>query len=216
MVTCVEEGVRCPAEAWQRSGRGPAIAAGAEIGKANVANRDTQLLARIADGDAGAFAALYDRHAPRLLGFLTRMLGERAEAEDVLQVTFLQVWRRAVQFDPGRAGAAAWLHVVARSRATDVLRRRRPVVSADAATEDASASPDTRLAQEDTREDVERALKHLPENQRSAIRLAFYAGMTHVQIADRLSVPLGTVKTWIRRGMHQLKSLLEGPQEVSA
>ncbi len=182
-----------------------------------MANRDTQLLARIARGDARAFGMLYDKYAPRLLGFLTRLLGDAAEAEDVLQVTFLQVWRRAGQFDPSRAGAAAWLYVVARSRATDVLRRRRPVVSSEAAAaKDEVGAPDARVAAGDARADVERALEHLPDNQRSAIRLAFYAGMTHVQIADRLSVPLGTVKTWIRRGMHQLKSLLEGPQEVSA
>lgn len=182
-----------------------------------IAGSDEQLMVRIADQDTAAFAALYDRYAPRLLGYLTRLLRDEADAEDVLQTTMLQVWRKATLYDPARARAAAWLYVIARSRATDVLRRRRHLPSVDTAPERGeTADLDAALRTEDVRADMQRAMRGLPENQRSAIRLAFYAGLTHAQVAERLDAPLGSVKTWIRRGMSRLRSSLEGPQEVSA
>lgn len=178
---------------------------------------DEQLMVRIAGRDTSAFAALYDRHAPRLLGYLVRLLRDETEAEDVLQTAMLQVWRTADRFDPARARAAAWLYVIARSRATDVMRRRRPVSGRAPGTE-AAETPDLAapMQREDERTGMRQALKALPENQRSVIRLTFYAGLTQSEVAERLDLPLGTVKTWIRRGMLALRSSLDGPREVSA
>ena len=174
-------------------------------------------MVRIAEEDADAFAAFYDRHAPNVLGYLTRLLRSRTEAEDVLQAAFLQVWRKAPSFDPSRGAPRAWLYLIARSRAFDALRRQRATASIDRAPEPgAEVELGRGLEQAEASERVRDALGQLPENHRSAIRLAFFFGLTHTDVAERLEVPLGTAKTWIRRGMQQMRDILEGRQEVSA
>jgi RNA polymerase sigma-70 factor (ECF subfamily) len=169
---------------------------------------DQELIRAVAAGDAVAFAELYDRHAARVLGLLVRWLGDRGEAEDALQETFWHVWRRAARYDPGRAPPAVWLLLIGRSRALDRLRRRRPEA---AAAEGADADdPAAALVEEESSRQVREALALLPEEQRSAILLAFYGGLTHEQVARRQAIPLGTVKTRIRLGMKRLRQLLGG------
>lgn len=174
---------------------------------------DQLLIERVAGGDRQAFAALYDRYAPRLLGLIVRILGIQGDAEDVLQETFLQVWRTAERFDSGRAPADVWLLLLARSRALDRLRRRVPVaeaaieqLSSDDPTAEVARQEDARLARE--------AVRRLPLEQRMVVELAFFHGLTHEEIAARLNTPLGTVKTRIRLGLNRLRACMapsDGP-----
>jgi RNA polymerase sigma-70 factor (ECF subfamily) len=174
-------------------------------------------LVRIAAGDRAAFGVFYDRHAARVCGLLTRLLGRRPEADDVLQETFWQVWTRAGGYDPQRSGPLVWLIMIARSRALDCLRRGGRRIPAPA--------PGPTLAPDQGAEAVERdedarqagaALEQLPEEQRTVIRLAFYDGLTHTQIADAQSLALGTVKTRIRLGMRRLREILTSPERAVA
>lgn len=174
---------------------------------------DLHLLGRAAAGDRDAFARLFDRHGSVALGLLTRMLGERASAEEVLQETFLQVWQQARRYEPRLARPRAWILMIARSRALDRLRsqsareRREEVV---ARWETASSGPVgiRNLEQEERRRAVAAALDALPAEQRQAIELAFFGGLTHTQIAERLAAPLGTVKSRILLGMNKLRQSL--------
>lgn len=171
---------------------------------------DQQLVSRIASGDRAAFAEFYDRHAPAVLGLLLRLLGQRADADDVLQEAFLEVWRRAPQYDGARATPLGWLTLIARSRAVDHLRRRRPPnAPAPEAADVMLADPADGLERREAAGCVRAALKQLPTEQRSAIGLAFFAGLTHEQVAQRLGVPLGTAKTRIRLGIQRLRALLD-------
>jgi RNA polymerase sigma-70 factor (ECF subfamily) len=171
---------------------------------------DHELVEAIKAGDAAALAALYDRHAGQVLGLLVHWLGDRDGAEDVLQETFWQVWRRAAQYDASRSPPGAWLHLIARSRALDWLRRRRPEGAAGAGAASGPEDPAGALLAEESSQRLRDALSRLPEVQRNAILLAFYDGLTHEQIARRQAAPLGTVKTRIRLGMRRLRRLLEG------
>jgi RNA polymerase sigma-70 factor (ECF subfamily) len=177
---------------------------------------DATLLERIARKDIASFGEFYDRHAPRVLGMLTRMLGRSGDAEDVLQEVFLQVWNRAADYDFQRASPLAWLIVVARSRALDQLRRRKargvPTDDAQRVTEDDPGLP---LEQREARQVVLAALARLPDEQRQALELAFYRGLTHEEISQRLGLPLGTVKSRIRLGMGRLRTSLKPLSEVS-
>jgi RNA polymerase sigma-70 factor (ECF subfamily) len=172
------------------------------------------LLARMAAGEARALAALYDRHAPLLLGLLLRMLGERGEAEEVLQEVFLQAWREASRYRPELAPPRGWLLLLARSRALDRLkseaaRRRREEASARLEPDRAAVPEGTaRLQRGERRRQVRSALGELPAEQRQAIELAFFEGLTHSEISARLGLPLGTVKSRVLLGMRKLRLLL--------
>jgi RNA polymerase sigma-70 factor (ECF subfamily) len=176
-------------------------------------SEDVHLLGRAAAGDRDAFARLFDRHGSVTLGLLTRMLGERSSAEEVLQETFLQVWQQARRYEPRLARPRAWILMIARSRALDRLRsqsareRREDVV---ARWDAASSGPVgiRNLEQEERRRAVAAALDALPAEQRQAIELAFFGGLTHSQIAERLAAPLGTVKSRILLGMNKLRQSL--------
>lgn len=172
--------------------------------------RDEQLISRMCGGDREAFAALYDRHAARTLGYLAGITGTRAEAEDVLQETFWQVWNRAATYDPSRGSPLAWILRIARSRAIDLMRRRT-VPSLEASTDIPAAQDVADAAErEELMQSAHRALDGLAAEERDAIRLVFYRGLTHVQVAARTGTPLGTVKTRIRRGMQRLRESLNG------
>jgi len=171
-------------------------------------------MGRIAAGDREAFARLFDHHSPLVLGFLVRILGSRSEAEEVLQEVFLQVWRQASRYEPGRSTPRGWILVLARSRALDTLRsresrqRREVEVSADGPL---PASPPVGTAGLEARErqaQVSSALDLLPAEQRRCIELAFFEGLTQSQIAHRLDAPLGTVKSRIHLGMNKLRQVL--------
>jgi RNA polymerase sigma-70 factor (ECF subfamily) len=173
---------------------------------------DAELIARIARGDRQAFAEFYDRHAPRLLGLLRHWLGSRADAEDVLQESFWQVWRNAGTYDAARAAPDVWLLVMARSRALD-FQRRRPAAehegsSGKQCTTECS-EPWLAMAADELNQRVRRAVDTLPEQQRSAVCLAFYCGLTHDQIARQQAIPLGTAKTRIKLGIRRLRAMLD-------
>ena len=175
---------------------------------------DADLVRAVARGDEHAYASLYDRYASILLGLLIRILHSRAEAEDVLQEVFLQVWQRAANFDETRGRAFTWLVTLARSRAIDRLRSlaSRDRVAEESArevpTEEASDAVADAMRAEQS-EIVSRALAELPEEQRRAISLAYFDGLTQTEIADRTGEPLGTVKTRTRAGLKKLRDLLD-------
>ncbi len=171
---------------------------------------DLQLLQRVASGDAAAFAEFYDRHAPRLLRILARWLADPAAAEDVLQETFWQVWRGAGRYDARRSPPGAWLFLMARSRALDYLRHRRPEPVVADRRPDGKADPALVLEHEEATRQVREALASLPREQRDALVLAFYNGLTHEQVAASQAIPLGTAKTRIRLGIRRLRVLLGG------
>lgn len=182
-------------------------------------NRDDQeLLSRIAASDVEAFESFYDQHAPTLFGVLTKVLASRSEAEDVLQEAFEQVWRTAGSFDPRRGAAIGWLISIGRSRALDRLRSAslRTKREREAAIEDARFSPNGDqmsgfrfAAVNELREAVKAALAEIPDDQKRALELAYYKGMTQVEIAGSLGQPLGTVKTRMLLGMKKLRLRLE-------
>ncbi|MBX3399025.1 MAG: sigma-70 family RNA polymerase sigma factor [Gemmataceae bacterium] len=169
---------------------------------------DGEILGRVAQLDRSAFEDFYDRYTARVFGFLLHLLRNRAEAEDVLQETFWQVWRQADRFDAGRASAEAWVLMIARSRAVDRLRRRREAVTDTIPEVPTDSQPEISLSRQDDAVQVTAALAVLPFDQQEPIRLAFFEGLTHEQIARHLKIPLGTVKTRIRLGFLRLRERL--------
>ena len=178
---------------------------------------DVELLKAVARGDEQALAQLYDSYRVILFGLLVRILNSREEAEDVLQEVFLQVWRRARDFDETRGKPFTWLVTLARSRAIDRLRSlgaRDRVAQAsvrEAAEEVSDAARDTFRSEQ--RALVTSALSQLPEEQKRPLVLAYFDGLTQSEIATKLGAPLGTVKTRMRAGMIKLRELLTGKNE---
>jgi len=164
----------------------------------------------VARGDESALGRIYDRYRLILFGLLVRILHSREEAEDVLQEVFLQVWRRAGDFDEARGRAFTWLVTVARSRAIDRLRalgsRARLAEAVPAAEQIGDAAQEA--FQSEQAEVVRHALAQIPTDQRQALLLAYFEGLTQMEIAARLGAPLGTVKTRMRAGMMKLRELL--------
>ena len=191
----------------------------AVLGPSATAPRDERLadqaaLARLARGDQSALAELYDRHARPIYSLALRILREQSDAEDIVQEVFAQAWNQAARFDTSRGAVAAWLLMMARSRAIDRLRARRsrPETASDAeAVErmpDAAVRQDLQLLSSEQVGMLKTALNGLPAPQREALELAYYEGLTHTEIADRLSEPLGTVKTRIRQAVIRLREAL--------
>jgi RNA polymerase sigma-70 factor (ECF subfamily) len=173
---------------------------------------DHELASRIAEQDPGALEICYDRHAGRVLGLLLKLVGNREDAEDLLQATFLEAWRFGHQYDPSRSRLDAWLLLIARSRALDHLRRRRPIAEVAAVgvcEPSSSGGPPEDFERVEAGLRLRDALQQLPQDQSQAIRFAFLAGLTHAEIARRLEVPLGTIKTRIRLGMNRLRDILQ-------
>lgn len=181
---------------------------------------DQMLLARVALRDREAFAMLYDRHAPRVFGLISKLVPARREAEDLLQDVFWQVWNRANQFDAARGMPADWLLLIARSRCRDHWRRagRRPMITLpeDAQYgEDQSSDHPGDVERQEFAHLARRAMDELPSEQRHCIQLAFWQGLTHQEIASSQGLPLGTVKTRIRLGMRKLRDILVRPEDRS-
>ncbi|HXG34937.1 MAG TPA: sigma-70 family RNA polymerase sigma factor [Bryobacteraceae bacterium] len=177
--------------------------------------RCVECLQRVRAGDSEGLALLYDLTTPVLYPLVLRILGQAGAAEEVLLDVYLEVWRKAESFDRERGSAMSWLVMLARSRAIDRLRsragerkREQPLPGKDVLRGIADPEQET-LAAERRRIIVE-ALARLADGQREAIELAFYEGLTHAEIAERLGQPLGTVKTRIRSGMMRLRALLAG------
>ena len=185
------------------------LPAGAEARRA-----DEAALARMAQGDHDGLAELYDRHARAIYSLALRILQDRAEAEDVVQDVFAQVWTQAARYDTSRGAVAAWMLMMARSRAIDRLRSRRarPDNTADTGATlnmpDAGVPQDLQLLSAEEVARLRRALAELPLLQRVALELAYYEGLTHAEIAERLEEPLGTVKTRIRQAVIRLRESL--------
>lgn len=177
---------------------------------------DRAALERVARRDESGLAELYDRHGRLIYSLALRVLRDQGDAEDVVQEVFAQVWRQAGRYDRARGNVAAWLVMLTRSRAIDRLRRRQarpeaPGIESDAlAIADDAPLADDQLLTAVRAEAVRLAMDGLPLLQRIAIELAFYEGLTHVEIAERLEQPLGTVKTRIRQGLLALRSRLAG------
>ena len=170
---------------------------------------DAELLERVGSGDRGAFEELYRRYARPVLGLALRRLGDRGRAEDAVQDAFTAVWRSARSYDPARGAGAAWLYTVARNAIVDGARRR-PEPPAEAPDEQAvGAGPDERAEVSWLAWRVHRAIEELPENERHVIELAYWSELSQSEIAERLRVPLGTVKTRTRSALSRLAGLLE-------
>jgi RNA polymerase sigma-70 factor (ECF subfamily) len=170
------------------------------------------LLSQVANGDREAFRRLYDLQASRLYGVALRVTRQHSLASDAVHDGFLQVWRNAARFDASRGSPEAWLVSLVRYRALDIARRRVRETSVDQMPEqeDPDPGPLAQLEQSEDGKALHHCLGQLEENRRQLIVLAFVEGLTHSEVAERLKVPLGTAKSWIRRGLQVLRSCLEG------
>ena len=176
----------------------------------------TQLLSATAAGDQRAFRELYDACSPHLFGLLLRMLKRRDWAEEALQDCFLKVWQKAETYAPEKGAPLTWLMTVARYRALDLLRVKRPEVDMPEEGEDQSLSfaddaqsPEDGAIESEGIGRLDDCMKGLQEEQRQSVLLAYYEGYTHQELAERLKAPLGTVKSWVRRGLSRLRECLE-------
>ncbi len=171
------------------------------------------LLARSALKDQQAFAELYRRTSSKLLGVALRILRRQDWAEDVLQESFVNIWHHAQDYTQARSAPMTWMTSIVRNRSLDWLRRPREETPDDFElmldyTSDDRPGPLERLTDSADAKRLARCLEQLEPSQRQTIALAFYHGLTHSELAEHLKAPLGTVKTWVRRGLEQLKSCL--------
>lgn len=171
---------------------------------------DEELLARVARGDEGALAELYDRFARVAYGLAVRVLRDPALAEDAVQDAFLAVWRTAVSFDPRRGSASTWLLTLVHRRAVDLVRReeRRRTDTLDELPVAGGDATDETAAIREQRRKVQTALVQLAPEQREALELAYYGGLSQSELAERLGIPLGTVKSRMFAGLGRLRDLL--------
>ena len=179
------------------------------------AERDelNRLLQQAGRNDQKAFAELYKRTSSKLFGVCLRMLRDRGEAEEVLQETYTAVWRRAGSFDASRASAITWLITLSRNKAIDRLRQHREELLDDPSKLDETVDEQpTPAAGAETSQEYQRlqhCLDELDPQQQSSVREAFFTGATYNELATRCKVPLGTMKSWIRRSLMQLRTCLD-------
>lgn len=174
-------------------------------------HNDAELLQRIADGDRSAFAALFGRYAVRIKAFLMSGGTSAEDADEVAQEVLVAVWRKAGTFDPAKAGASTWIFAIARNRRIDMIRRKtRPAPDP----EDPLFQPDPEpggleeLSARQLEERMREGLATLSPDQGEVLRAAFYDGLSHGEIAERLALPLGTVKSRIRLAFRNLRGVL--------
>lgn len=170
---------------------------------------DDELIRRVAAGDREAYAALYDRYAPRVFGLLSRLLRNQSDIDDVFQDVFWQVWAQAGRFDPSRGRPDVWVLLLTRSRAMDQNRKSdRQIDAAESPEPPAPASPPDDAQRSEMAALIRDLLRLLPTAHSHAVQRAFFDGWTHEEIARREGLPLGTVKSHVRRGMDRLRVLL--------
>ncbi|MGE0210233.1 MAG: sigma-70 family RNA polymerase sigma factor [Parvibaculaceae bacterium] len=170
------------------------------------------LLARVALRDRQAFAELYRRTCAKLFGICLRILNERTDAEEVLQETYVKVWRNADRFVRERASPITWMAAIARNQAIDRMRARKPAsdpIETVLDLGDGRPSPEAEALAADDGRALRNCLDELQDKQRAAIREVYFTGFTYDELARRTGTPLGTVKSWIRRGLARLKDCLE-------
>lgn len=171
---------------------------------------DEALLVSIAGGDRDAFARLFAKYAPKVKGYLIRLGARGALAEDLAQDAMVSVWRRAASFDPAKAKASTWIFVIARNAWIDRLRREKVELayrsSVDEPEESSDEAPDEATIRMQTEDQIQAALGSLSEEQRQVVRLSFFEDRPHSEIAERLSLPLGTVKSRLRLALIKLRA----------
>ncbi|MGY4395617.1 RNA polymerase sigma factor (sigma-70 family) [Sphingomonas sp. UYAg733] len=175
--------------------------------------RLVEILVRTGDEDRAAFRDLYSLTSAKLFGVCLRICGERQAAEDVLHDVYLTIWKRAGAYEPSRASPITWLATIARNRAIDwrraqTIRRSTPLDAAPPIADAAPLASDTMVSDQEAHR-LHRCLDALEDRQRLAIRTAFFDGVTYADLAEREEVPLGTMKSWVRRGLMKLKECLE-------
>ncbi len=182
---------------------------------------DGEWVRRMARGDAAALEQLYDRHAAAVYPLVLRIVGRSADADEVMQEAWLQAWRRAATYDPARGTVLAWLLNMARSRALD---RYRAVSSRQRAETQADAEPRVAVVADPVHETlgaersrrVRAALATLKPRHREVLEIAYFEGLSQTEIAERLAVPVGTVKTWMRQGTLAMRAVLAADGEESS
>jgi RNA polymerase sigma factor (sigma-70 family) len=185
------------------------------------------LISRVALGDRAAFDTLYRHSSAHLLGVILRIQSNRAQAEDVLQEVYINVWRAAQSFNPALSQASTWLVSIARHRAIDSLRRKQTEVNTISSTvfkggldeedthdlldhiADDAPGPQEQLERAAEARALQHCMQSLTAEQKSSLALAYYQGLSHTEVAEQMGHPLGSVKSWVRRGMQALKTCLE-------
>ena len=179
------------------------------------ADRLSDLLARCALRDQRAFAELYRNSSSKLFAVAVRITRRRDWAEEVLQESYVSIWNHASAYTPSKSAPMTWMTAIVRNRALDLLRRPREVELDEeheeliASIPDESPGPDQLLARARDAGALAECLKQLTGEQQKSIALAFFQGMSHGELAHQMQKPLGTVKTWVRRGLERLKNCLE-------
>jgi RNA polymerase sigma-70 factor (ECF subfamily) len=174
---------------------------------------DGELIQRTGNGDRGAFEKLYGRYARSVFGLALRRLGDRGRAEEAVQETFVSIWRSAATYKPERGPGAPWLYGVARNAIVDRSRARSEPPAETPDEPSLESGPDERAEQAWTQWQVHRALEALPEREREVIALAYWSDLSQSEVAARLGIPLGTVKTRTRSALMHLADLLDGELE---
>jgi RNA polymerase sigma-70 factor, ECF subfamily len=183
---------------------------------------DEELMAHVVQRDEAAFGELYDRFSPRIFGLLLKLLRERAAAEDVLQETFVQVWNQADKFNADLGSVGVWISTIARRRGVDLLRKRRTVSlewesasEVEHGWEISVMSSSVGVERDENWAIASKALAALNTDVRACVVLAYAHGKTHEEIASIKNMPVGTVKTWIRRGVESVRDALKVHRELS-
>ncbi len=187
----------------------------------DVADDDLSAVALMARQEASGLEALYDRYSTAVYSLALRIVRDTSDAEDVAQEVFAQAWTQAARYDTARGAVPAWLLMMARSRALDRLRRRRaalkpgPADDALADIPDPAPSVETTAAADEQARTARAAVAGLPASERAALELAYFEGLTHVEIAARTATPLGTVKTRIRMALRRVRETMAAPQTAA-
>lgn len=172
----------------------------------------TDLIGRVALGDRRAFVALYNQTGPKLLSICLRILRDRAEAEEALQEVYISIWQRAGSFTAASGAPSVWLAAIARNRAIDVLRARKPIADElDSAYDLADSAPDPEMqtVTKDEGRRIDTCMEELEADRAVAVKRAYVEGLSYQELADQFGVPLNTMRTWLRRSLLKLRECME-------